>query len=268
MNRVQLLIIDPQNDFSDSKGTLFVGGADRDMKEKLPNFIKRVGPKLKRITTTLDSHQLIHIAHPIFWKDTAGNHPAPFTCITVSDVNSGKWTPTRPSMYKRALDYVKALETSGRYVLCIWPPHCLIGSWGHNVVPELHAELVNWENQNFRQVHYVTKGSNPFTEHYSAIQADVIDPTDPGTQLNTALISALASEADLVAIAGEASSHCVANTVRDITKNFPDPKYAEKLVLLTDAMSPVGPYKKLADDFFDEMKAKGVTLSTTDDFLK
>jgi nicotinamidase/pyrazinamidase len=267
MNRVHLLVIDPQNDFSDSKGNLFVAGADRDMKEPLPNLVKRVKGKLKGISVTLDSHHPVHIAHPIFWKDSAGNHPAPFTLISVADVKNGKWTPVRPSLTKRALEYVEALEKGGRYVLVIWPPHCLIGSWGHNVVPELHAELTAWENE-FKMVNYVTKGSNPYTEHYSAIQADVPDPTDPGTQINSDLIRTLVNDADIVAIAGEASSHCVANTVRDIVKNFGDPKYAQKLVLLTDAMSAVGGFEKLADDFFNEMKALGVGMSTTTDFLK
>src|SRR5271154_5025298 len=121
MNRIHLLIIDPQNDFSDPKGTLFVNGADKDMKQVLPAFVKRVGHKLKGITATLDSHHPVHIAHPIFWKDTKGNHPNPFTLISAKDVENGIWTPVRPSLQKRALDYVRSLETSGRYVLCIWP---------------------------------------------------------------------------------------------------------------------------------------------------
>ena len=31
-------------------------------------------------------------------------------------------------------------------------------------------------------------GANPWTEHYSAVQADVPDPQDPATQLNRALV--------------------------------------------------------------------------------
>ncbi len=267
MNRVHLVIIDPQNDFCDSKGSLFVGGADADMKDRLPKMIHRLKPKLADIHVTLDSHHLVHIAHPIFWKNSKGEHPNPFTLISANDVETGVWTTTQPSMYQRGLSYVKALEKSGRYVLCIWPPHCLIGSWGHNVVPDLQSVLTEWE-QDFAMVNYVTKGSNLYTEHYSAIQADVPDPSDPGTQINADFINTLVNDADVVAIAGEASSHCVANTVRDIVNNFGDPKYVSKLVLLTDAMSAVTGFEGLSTKFLEDMKAAGVQMSTTTDFLK
>ena len=111
-------------------------------------------------------------------------------------------------MYRRALTYVQTLAKNGRYPLCIWPPHCLIGSPGHAVMPELFAALLDWE-QRFALVDYVTKGSNIWTEHYSAVQADVPDPADPGTQINTALIQTLL-KADMIAVAGEAGSHCLA----------------------------------------------------------
>lgn len=32
-----------------------------------------------------------------------------------------------------------------------------------------------------RNVQFVNKGSNPWTEHYSAVQAEVPDPADAGT---------------------------------------------------------------------------------------
>jgi nicotinamidase/pyrazinamidase len=267
MNRVHLLVIDPQNDFCDPKGSLFVGGADTDMKDRLPKMIRRLKGKIEDIHVTLDSHHLVHIAHPIFWKDSKGNHPNPFTLISVSDVEKGVWTTTQPSMYQRGLAYVKALEKNGRYVLCIWPPHCLIGSNGHNVVPELFETLKEWE-QEFAMVNFVTKGSNLFTEHYSAIVADVVDPSDPGTQINTSLINTLVNDADIVALCGEASSHCVANTVRDIVNNFGDKKYVNKLVLLTDAMSAVTGFESLSTQFLSDMKTAGVQMSTTTDFLK
>ena len=80
------------------------------------------------------------------------------------------------------------------------------------------AALTEWESR-FAFVDYVTKGSNILTEHYSAVQADVPDPSDASTQINTRLIQTL-ENADLVAIAGEARTHCLANTVRDIADGF------------------------------------------------
>ena len=133
------------------------------------------------------------------------------------------------------------------------------------VVPELFAALQEWE-QRFRVVDYVTKGSNIWTEHYSAIQADVPDPADPSTQINTALIGTL-MKADIVAVAGEAGSHCLANTVRDIADNFGDDRPGLQIVLLQDATSPVGGFGPFQDKFLAEMTARGMQLSTTREFL-
>ena len=120
-----------------------------------------------------------------------------------------------PGVAGRALAYVRALEAGRRYQLCIWPPHCLIGGPGHAVAPELFSALCDWEQTRLRPVYYVRKGDNIHTEHYSAIQAEVPDPADPHTQRNTALIDAL-RRADRLLVAGEAGSHCVAATVRDL----------------------------------------------------
>lgn len=263
--RIELLVIDPQVDFCDlARGALYVPGADDDMR-RLAAMIRRLKPKLDDIHVTLDSHHFIHIAHPIFWKDSRGHHPPPFTRIARAEVEEGVWTPTVPGMYRRALEYVRRLEQNGRYELTVWPPHCLIGSPGHAVFPELFAALTEWETR-FAFVDYVTKGSNILTEHYSAVQADVPDPSDASTQINTRLIQTL-ERADLIAIAGEARTHCLANTVRDIADSFGDDSFVSKLVLLTDAASDIPGFETHAQDFMSEMAARGMQLSTTNEFL-
>lgn len=261
---VELLVIDPQNDFCDPGGALYVPGAERDM-DRLAVMLHRVKDKLTDVHVTLDSHHPVHIAHPMFWKDGGGNHPAPFTCITEDDVETGRWTTTQPGLYRRARSYVGQLAANGRYELTIWPPHCLIGSPGHAVFPKLFDALGEWETR-FAVVDYVTKGSNVFTEHYSAVAADVPDPSDPSTQINTELIRALES-ADVVAIAGEALTHCLANTVTDIANNFGDDSFVSKLVLLTDACSGIPGFEPYARRFLSEMTRRGMSLSTTTDFL-
>lgn len=272
--KVHLIIIDGQVDFCDPKiGKLYVPGADDDMR-RLADMIKRLNKKdaLEDIHITMDSHHLVHIAHPIFWKNGKGEHPQPFTTITKKDVEQGTWTPTRMSITRRALDYVTQLEKNNRYQLTVWPPHCLIGTVGHTVVPEVMEALLEWES-NFYIVDKITKGSNPYTEHYSAIQADVPDSSDISTQLNTDFIRTL-MQADKIAVCGEAGSHCLANTVRDIVVNFADDTLVGKLVLLKDATSPVGNCEGLYNDFLAEMttnrKKAGKTpmeISTTKEFL-
>lgn len=293
---IQLLIVDPQNDFcilneevtlpdgtvfkTGNQGTLVVPGADEDM-VRVSTMIDRVGDKFDDIHVTLDSHRLIDISHPKWWKDRAGNPPAPFTLMGMDGdkivaldpqpdgtmvLTDVEFTTYLPNFLERSRDYLKALAAGGRYPHCIWPPHCLIGSWGHNVVPALFTALQGWEDRKFAQTNYVTKGSNPWTEHFSGIKAEVPDPNDPDTQVNTGLIQTL-EEADIVIVTGEALSHCVANTARDIADCFSDPKYVEKLCLLTDASSNVANFGFLGDAFMKEMLAKGMKTDTTTNFL-
>jgi len=266
MKNVHLVAIDPQTDFCDPKGNLYVAGAEKDM-ARLAKMVDRVSDKLEDIHVTLDSHHFVDVAHPIFWKAANGSHPSPFTIITTSDVKNGIWTPTKPSLTKRMTEYVEALETGGKYPLWIWPPHCLIGSRGHGVLPILFDSLVKWEESQFALVDYVTKGSNVYTEHYSAIKSEVTDPADPTTQINTGLINTL-MEADLIAVAGEAGSHCLNFTVRDIASAFGDDSYVSKIVLLTDCTSPVTGFEASQDQFIKDMTAKGMQLSTSVDFLR
>jgi nicotinamidase/pyrazinamidase len=262
--RVDLLIIDPQNDFCDSKGSLFVPGADEDCL-RLSKMIDRLSKKINDIHVTLDTHHFFDIAHPVFWKDELGKHPGPFTIISVDDVEKGKWKTTNPKMQKRAKEYVKALAANGRYPLCIWPPHCLIGSWGATVKPEVWTSLNKWEQANIAFVDFVTKGSNYWTEHYSAVQADVPDPDDPGTQLNVQLIQML-KDVDLIAISGEALSHCVANTIKDIANNFGE-ENIKKFVLLSDTSSNVPTFDQAGEDFVKELSARGMQVMKSTEFL-
>jgi len=263
--RVELLIIDPQVDFCDPSGALYVSGANDDM-DRLAGCIKDQSDILYDIHVTLDSHHAVDVAHPIFWRDSTGKNPDPFTIISSDDIKNGKWNPTNISWKGRMVEYVEKLEADGKYPLCIWPPHCLIGSVGHTVYPSLFEALSEWE-KGFALVDYVTKGSNIYTEHYSAVQAEVPDPEDPSTQINTRLVETL-MEADVVLIAGEAGSHCLANTVRDIANAFGDDSYISKLVLLEDATSPVTGFESNQDDFIKEMSARGMIISSTVDLMK
>ena len=255
---VHLLIIDPQVDFCDpERGTLCVAGADADM-ERLAAFVGRHGDEIDAIHVTLDSHHFYDIAHPVFWQDGSGNHPDPFTTITAEDIAVGRWLPVDDALGDRALLYAQKLESGGRYALTVWPPHCLIGSPGHAVMPVLFNALKAWESSG-RFINYVIKGLNPYTEHYSAIRAEVPDPLDPDTQTNVSLLDKL-STADEIVVAGEALSHCVANTVLDIVDTLGG---ASRIVLLTDAAHSVPGFEDLGNQFVVELKTRGMQTVTT-----
>lgn len=281
MAKIHLIIIDPQFDFcaTASEGAqLSVAGANKDM-ERVGNFIRKHKSKIHDIHVTLDSHQWVHIAHPVFWRSpNTGQHPTPFTQITANDIRSGNWTTTRPSFGKYGLKYVESLEKNGRYPLIIWPPHCIIGTPGQSVYQPVRDALREYCEQ-FATVNYVTKGSNMFTEHYSAIIAEVnpstlwgeINPklpmeTDPSVLMNVRFLEA-ANTADKLLICGEAGSHCLANTFRDAASYFKDGSFSKKLVLLTDGTSPVTGFESLQQQFIDELVSQGMETATTDSFI-
>jgi nicotinamidase/pyrazinamidase len=267
-HHTHLLIIDPQNDFCDlpaspgMAGTpaLPVAGAHADM-QRLAAFIHRHAAALTDITVTLDSHHRLDIAHPSFWQQGDGSPVAPFTPITAAAVNAGQFRPRQAAALNRTLAYLDALEAQGRYTLMVWPVHCEIGTWGHNVHADVHAAYNAWEDLHGRSATKLAKGSNPWTEHYSAVMAEVPDPQDDATGLNHALMASL-DQADLLLIAGEASSHCVRATTEHIVQHLARTK-PQRIVLLTDCMSPVAGFQAQHDAFLQAMQAQGVTLANS-----
>ncbi len=267
--KTHLLTIDPQNDFcianapGGNVGRLVVPGAEADM-TRLAAFINKHQKRFDEIHCTVDSHQVVHIAHGIFWVNSKGEHPNPFTLISNDDVKNGVWRAYNPAWQGKALHYSNELAKNGRYPLVIWPVHCVIGSWGHSIVPAVQQALEAWEKDTFSRVNFVAKGSNLFTEHYSGLQADVPDDGDASTKINTNLIEAL-TKADEILITGEALSHCVANTVTDIANNFGDDNI-KKFVLLEDTASNVPGFEKLGQDFVKTMVKRGMKVTTTKDY--
>ncbi|MGF1527119.1 MAG: hypothetical protein ACFCBW_10045 [Candidatus Competibacterales bacterium] len=261
---VILLIIDPQNDFSDDEGAaLRIPGANDDA-QRLGALIDRLAGRIEGIFVTLDTHQRLDIAHPLFWLDSAGHPPAPLTVITEQDLASGRWRPFDPDLYPRALAYVQALEAHRRYQLRIWPPHCLVGSWGHGLMPAIEGALGRWEVAQRARVQFLPKGHNPFTEHYSAIQADVPDANDPTTQPNQALLKPL-TQARQVLLSGQAASHCVANTGRDLATQL-GADFMAKVVLLQDTTSSVPGFEAVTAEFVADMQQMGMKLARAADF--
>lgn len=258
-----LFLIDCQNDFVLKGAPLEVPGAINDM-ERIQFFIEKNSSKINKIYASLDSHHLLHIANPLFWVNDHGEHPKPFTIISASDVEKKKWLTTDIAYQTHALKYVEYLENAGKYVLCIWPPHCQIGTPGHNIVTSVRDAIKKWEENKIKDPYYSLKGMNILTEHYSAIKAEWIDPWDETTSFNYKFCVNLLLNTNKLYIAGEASSHCVASTVRDVVDYAEDHFFKDRIALLEDAMSPVPGFEKEHENFFKEMRDRNITITTTD----
>lgn len=279
-----LLIIDPQRDFHEG-GSLAVPNASADAK-RIASFIRSsiaTGPfhsQINRIVVTLDSHHKLHIAHPQFWKSKDGTNPSPFTIISSSDIINGKWQPREDlklpideqlvdakimkvksgfldehkqfDLKQYCIEYTKRLESSRKFSLCIWPEHCLIGSPGHCIVEEVMNALNEWCASTGKSIEFVMKGQNLLTEMYSALRAEV--EVSPDTVLNKKLLDTLKSS-DRILVCGQALSHCVNHTARDLIDNMPGEEH--KVHILKNCSSSVPSFEKDGEEFLKYILKKG-----------
>lgn len=217
--------------------------------------------RIDSVIATLDTHDRFHLAHPGFWRNADGGHPEPFTTITAADVEQGTWQPAAPAEQAWAGEYVKALAARGLRELMIWPDHCLLGTAGHQIVPALAQAITAWSQRHQRAAHYIFKGQNPRTEHYSALRAEVIDPRDPSTGENHHLLR-LCCESERIFVGGQALSHCVGATVQDLIQaGVPGARFT----LLRDATSPVPGCEAHAEAFLEFFTSAGGKIARTTD---
>jgi nicotinamidase-related amidase len=247
--------------------------------KRAAGLVDRIGKRVNSIYVTMDSHRVMDIGHPSMYMDKAGKAPAPLaTMISAEDFDAGIWTTRNPAHRSRVLKYLRALKAQGNYpAQMVWPEHCLIGTWGHNIQEDLLASLQHWERTEGATVDTITKGTNVWTEHYGALMAEVTDydivGRDDGVLLNTDFLEMLQA-VDMVGILGEASSHCVLATVQQVVDNI-GAEHLKKLHLITDCMSPVGDatafggpcFPAIAAAFLTDMEKRGLNLTTSDQFL-
>lgn len=254
--RTCLVAIDVQNTFCIPGFELFVGGRSGrgavEDNQRLCEFIYRNLAYITAIVPTMDTHTATQIFHPLFWVDSAGEHPAPMTMISLADVHQGVWRVnpaialslgwSETALQTFALHYVERLHQDGKYPLTIWPYHSMLGGIGHALVSAVEEACFFHGIARQTQAQFELKGSNPLTENYSVLRPEVLDGPDGRAiaQKNASLIQTLLNF-DAVIIAGQAKSHCVAWTIDDLLTEIQaqDPTLARKVYLLEDCTSPV-----------------------------
>ncbi len=254
--KVGLMIIDGQITFCVPGFELFVAGRSGngavEDNIRLTEFIYRNLSVITGIDATMDTHRSMQIFHAIWLVDDNGNHPGPYSEISLKDVSSGHWkvnpavVPVLPGinyawLQDQLLDYCRQLEKAGKYKLTIWPYHAMLGGISHALVPSLHEAMFFHTHTRSAEANYEIKGGNPVTENYSVLRPEVlVSLKQPIAQKNTAFIKKLMSY-DILAVAGQAKSHCLAWTIDDLLNEIAqtDPKLAQKVYLLEDCTSPV-----------------------------
>ena len=269
-----ILIIDPQKDFHEN-GSLAVLNADADA-QRIANFLKE-RPEMKAFVT-MDTHDnRHHIFLADSWKVVGDKeHPPPFTVITYVDnkfvancvlpnslfknkiveplENVERQRYSKKTWKNHCIDYCLGLAVKNRPSLIIWPKHCVKGTDGYAIVEIINNQLDNKQ----RIVEKITKGESHETENYSVFQAEMRIDANKSTLFNTELFDKLHTY-DTIYVCGQAKSHCVNYSIRDLVDNgFP----AAKLVLLENCMSPVATYENTGNNFIVDMKKRGAKIAT------
>lgn len=272
-----LLLIDTQNCQRD------IEGADDDAK-RIGTMIYEHAHKIDRIMATMDMRYKLHISHPGWWINDDGFHPQPNTRITSTDVESGKYTPNpkltlsisdvmfdnkylkkndmlddedeQVNLYNYAIKYLQRLEQSERFNHTIWAGHCLVGTQGSNMHPLVMQALLAWTEETGRSVEWLNKGHDQLTEQMSILRADVVLSKE--TDYNFEFLSSLLLSERLL-VAGQAKSHAVNWSLRDILEWWPD-EDRSRIVLLQDATSPIKGYEQEAEQLEVFLREKEVQI--------
>jgi nicotinamidase-related amidase len=273
--RIAAFGIDCQIGFCVPGASLFVPGAVEDTRRTLAWLYQNLG-KLTALHFSMDTHRIYQIFPPAWWSNEQGAHPAPFTPITLEDLKSGKWKPIAHP--RECLEYCKKLETTGKYVLTIWPYHTLLGGVSHALVPAVMEAAIFHSVVRRHQTHFETKGTHAMTENYSVLSPEVSELGGQVVGSFNAPFFKMLMEYDRVYVFGQAKSHCVLSTLYDIRDHIhaTDPKLAEKVWILEDAMSPVPApplnplpptldFPRIADAAIEDLRRAGMHIVKTGD---
>lgn len=255
-----LLAIDMQNDFMED-GQLAVPGSHGDVL-RTARFIYNHLEKITQIAVSLDTHHLQQIFHPAWWIDQGGNHPAPFTIITADDVEKGVWRAVRNT--EESLEYVTELERTSKKALCIWPYHCLEGTFGAALEPQLANMIYFHSAARDAVIRTVIKGKDPLSEMYGIIKPEY----DRGRYCDSQLLQDLAAF-DQIIIAGEAKSHCVLESVRQIAEHYANrPDITSRMIILEDCMSCIPGFEETTERAFANFsETYGIKLVKSTEFV-
>ena len=231
----------------------------------------------------MDTHQPIQIFHSIFLVNKNGEHPDPYSVISEEDLRKGVWTINPEICSQLNIDetygqnhlfhYTRKLKEGKKYDWTIWPYHAMLGGIGHALVPTVEEAIFFHSIARHSQPNFQVKGNNPFTEHYSVLGPEVSEGPDgkPLSKKSTQFIDTV-TQFDVVIIAGQAKSHCVAWTIEGLLEDplIRECGFAKKVYLLEDCTSPVVvpgvvDYTDQAEAAFQEFSAAGTHLVRSSD---
>ncbi len=258
--RTLFLGIDVQQDFMDG-GALGVPGAHEDVR-RMCEFIYNNMDNISNIAVSIDTHTPHQIFHPCWWVDENGNNPAPYTPITLADLDAGKWRAVINPVASR--EYVKHLEQDGKKTLCVWSYHCIQGTTGAALENQFSNMIYFHSVAKKSVVKRLVKGTDPLSEMYGIIKPEY----DTHNYINIDFLNQLETY-DKIIIAGEAKSHCVLETIKQILEHFSNrPEITKKVYILEDCMSSIPGFEDATEKEFNNfVTTYGVNIVKSTDNL-
>lgn len=246
--KVLLIGIDFQRDFIDEIGSLAVAGSLQDIYNFLRFFYENFF-EISDVILTGDSHNPSQIFHSGWWENERGVNPSDFKSIYYDDIENGKY---KPLYYKaESIEYLKYLKENENRSLVIWPYHCIEGTEGALIEPQImnmyyvHQIVMN------KKHNILFKSQTQLAEMEGAFALDHPGGSDFE---NTDILNEMKNY-DKIIIAGESKSHCVLESVKQMLKfhNY-DKDFASKIYILEDCMSSLKGFEDFAEEEFKKME--------------
>lgn len=267
--KTSVLIVDPQKDFAQRGGALYVEGAQEDMERALKLLCSIVGT-VSKLYISADKHHDGAIFFPERHLMPDGNHPKVFSAVSADDYLYNHWHSNpkfgnQAERDKRIIHYCREAAKEG-VSLTIWPHHCMHNSDGEKFVDQISIfrKIFNEYRKSTAQI--ISKGADFDTEYYSAF-GPVVKTGYDGQPLSSmpAVSPSSFSNDDIIIVMGEALSHCVGETLSDLI----DAGLGDRIYLVRDCTSSVTGFEKQGESFVKLLKYNGghVVQSTTP-FLK
>lgn len=268
--KIALILIDCQIDFCHPNGALYIQGAQENT-QHIASFIYRNLDKISTIIASSDSHLPNHIFFAPWWINEYGEHPEPYTIITNDDIKQRLWIPAVDQNTSK--EYVKSLAEHNKKNLCIWPHHCIKGTYGQMLMPEISEAIFYHTLARTTNPIFIEKGTTALTEYYGIFYPEVQMSNHYQVELNTKLFNVLMAH-DRVYFAGQARSHCILESVKQLDQHCTEhnQKFLNNVYLLDDCSSvirhPTVDFTAASKVEFELLKKQGLKIVSSLDQLK